>query len=486
MTTTADATSTPLPELTLKLISEIIIPPERQREKAEADETLVNSIARSGLLNPIIIKADGTLVAGERRLDAHRKLNRAFIPVRIFEELPPIEAFLIELTENLARKQLTWQEECRAVHRYHLMQLEQFSGWTQHGTASDLGLSPAWVSKLIVVAEEMAVEGDDGEVAGCTTHSGAYNLIINRAARAKAAAQSRGLIAIDSIDARLTSATATPEEKTAALLERLANPEPVTEPKSLIEEGREAKRLLEAAREEPDPTFRDERIINTDFIQWAADYNGPAFDVIHCDFPYGKDYKGSNTRKTGKASATPLYNDSADIYWELLRNFFLHQDRFATDRCHCIFWFDMMHYHETILAFEEAGWKLAQPYPLIWDKGHVGVASDPQRRPRHCYETALLFSRGDRRIVNLTNDIGAAPLEEGPKLHISQKPVAILKKWLSLVVDEHTAVLDPTCGSGSALIAALAVGAERVLGLELDTSNADVATALLKRKEAQQ
>lgn len=154
------------------------------------------------------------------------------------------------------------------------------------------------------------------------------------------------------------------------------------------------------------------------------------------------------------------------------------------DQCHMIFWFDMVHYSALIDAFtREGGWKLAQPYPLVWDKNYTGVASDPKRRPRHCYETAFLFSRGDRKLVNLDNDIGAAKLE-GEKLHTSQKPQAILTKWLKLVVDEHSAVLDPTCGSGSALIAALSVGAERVLGLEIDRSNADVATTLLKRKES--
>lgn len=129
--------------------------------------------------------------------------------------------------------------------------------------------------------------------------------------------------------------------------------------------------------------------------------------------------------------------------------------------------------------FEAAGWKLAQPFPLIWTKGYQGVASDPRRRPRHCYETALLFSRGDRRLVKLDKDHFEAQVDE--KLHLNQKPFSVLKHYLSLVVDEHTAVLDPTCGSGSALVAAMQLKSPRFLGLELDPANAEVARFLLKR-----
>ncbi len=107
------------------------------------------------------------------------------------------------------------------------------------------------------------------------------------------------------------------------------------------------------------------------------------------------------------------------------------------------------------------------------------MASDVKRRPRHVYETCLLFSRGDRKIVKLDKDVIDVPVDE--KLHLSQKPIAMLKHLLGMYVDEHTAVLDPTCGSGSAIAAARLLGAARVLGVELDSNNADVARLILQR-----
>lgn len=468
-----------IPATTVKLISEIKIPADRQREKAVADEALMTSITQHGLINAIVIKADGTLVAGERRLDAHRQLNKEFIEVKIFEEMSEQDAFLVELQENLARKQLTWQEECRAIHKLHQMKLANFAGWTQQGTASEIGMSSSWVGKLIIVAEEMAAEGPDGSISTAASHAGAYNLITTRMERATAAAQSRGLIAVDAIDQTIMSADASKEEKTAALMKKMKEPlAQASAPVSVIEQGRQAKQLLEQHKDKT-PVKADERIICTDFCRWAATYTGPKFDLLHLDFPYGKDYAGSNTRKTGKDTSTPAYSDSQNVLWELCEAFVIHQDRFATDTCHMIFWFDMMYYQQLVDFFSEAGWRLVQPYPYIWTKGYTGVAADPKRRPRHCYETALIFARGDRKLIKLENDHIAANLDE--KLHMSQKPIKVLTHLLSMFIDEHTAVLDPTCGSGSALNAALLLGAERVLGLEIDQSNADVAATIVNR-----
>lgn len=473
------------------LITEVIIPPDRQRSSAVADETLLSSIDKYGLINAIVVKTDGTLVSGERRLDAHKQLKKEFIEVKIFEELSNLDAFQIELQENIARKQLTWQEECRAVHKFHLLKVEAAQPpappWTHQGTATELGFSHSWVSKLIIIAEELETEGPAGDIANAATQNGAFNLITKRAERAKAAAQARGLLALDNIDERLGDPNASASAKTDALMAKLTKPiQEITAapgagsgPASIIEQGREAVRLLKNSAPNA-ATPSDDRIICTDFVSWAAKYSGPKFDVIHCDFPYGKNHSGSRTRQTGKATTLPTYQDTSDILWTLLSAFLTHQDNFINEKAHLIFWFDMGNYSSIISAFGDAGWKLTQPFPLIWTKAYRGTAADTSRRPRHCYETALLFSRGDRKLIKLDNDHIAAQIEE--KLHMSQKPEKALKHFLGMLINEYTAVLDPTCGSGSALSAALSLGAERVLGIEIDRSNADVATTIINRR----
>jgi DNA modification methylase len=200
--------------------------------------------------------------------------------------------------------------------------------------------------------------------------------------------------------------------------------------------------------------------------------------VLHIDFPYGKNYSGARTRKTSVPIA-PVYADDPDIYFGLVAGLHAVQDRLAFDAAHILFWFDMQYYQWTIDQFAAAGWALIQPHPFIWSKGYQGIAADVKRRPRHVYETCLLFQRGDRKIVKIEKDVLDCPIDE--KLHLNQKPMQMLEHLLSIFVDEHTAVLDPTCGSGSALAAARKLGCQRFLGVELDPNNADVARFLLQR-----
>lgn len=471
-----------LPPLTMLALDDIKVPPDRQRENAKADNQLINSIERLGLLNPIIVHADMTLVAGERRLDAYRQLKRASIPARIFEQLPPAAKFEAELQENLARKQLTWQEEVLAIGRYHDMRVDTFPGWTQMGTGEALGISrPVIVQRLAIYSNK-----DDADVMACPTVTGAFNLLTARAERAKMAALSRGLITVDTVQSILPvhlPEGASKEERTAALLANIKTHnfaaetvEDIDKNLQAIKDGKVAEAALAAqARLE----VASDIIINADFLEWAESYDGAKFDVLHLDFPYGKNYSGARTRRTGKTHIAPIYEDNPDIYFSLVAGFLEVQDRLAFQACHCLHWFDMLYYQWTVEQFQAAGWTLIQPHPFIWSKGYQGIAADTNRRPRHTYETALMFSRGDRKIVKLDKDVLDCPIDE--KLHLNQKPIHMLKHFLSMFVDKHTAVLDPTCGSGSALAAAKQLGAGRVLGIELDQSNAEVAKFFLQR-----
>jgi len=472
-----------LPPIVVIPLADIKVPPDRQRENAKADTQLVQSIERIGLLNPIIIHTDGTLVAGERRLDAFRQLKRTTVPCRVFEQLPPAARFEAELQENLARKQLSWQEEVKAIGRYHDMRLAAYKGWTQLGTADALGLSQSYISRILAVYAEK----DDADVFSCPTFNGAFNLIVGRAERNKVAAQSRGLLDAATIKASVLPvnlpADATKEERTRALLANLKTVDFAAKTvddidKSLqaLKEGKQAKALLDAQRK---LELVSDIIVNADFLEWAETYDGPKFDVLHIDFPYGKNYSGARTRRTGKTHIAPIYADHPDIYFALVEGFLALQERLAFPAAHCLIWFDMSYYQWTVDQFTGAGWTLIQPHPFIWSKGYQGIAADTKRRPRHVYETALMFSRGDRKIVKIDKDVLDCPIDE--KLHLNQKPIAMLKHFLGMFVDEHTAVLDPTCGSGSALAAAKQLGAGRVLGIELDSSNADVAKFLLQR-----
>lgn len=83
---------------------------ERRREDPGDIEGLAASIARYGLLHPIVLDEDGNLIAGGRRLEACKRLQWEEIPVTWLGELSEPERREIELEENLRRKDLTQYE----------------------------------------------------------------------------------------------------------------------------------------------------------------------------------------------------------------------------------------------------------------------------------------------------------------------------------------------------------------------------------------
>lgn len=76
---------------------------------------LAESIADHGLLHPLVVDDDGTLIAGERRLKALRSLGFAEVPVRRWGQLDARQRQVIELEENLQRKDLTDAERSRKL-----------------------------------------------------------------------------------------------------------------------------------------------------------------------------------------------------------------------------------------------------------------------------------------------------------------------------------------------------------------------------------
>jgi DNA modification methylase len=133
-----------------------------------------------------------------------------------------------------------------------------------------------------------------------------------------------------------------------------------------------------------------------------------------------------------------------------------------------MFWFSMQHYDQIRqMVATKVPNLLIQTHPLIWLKSdNKGIASDPRHGPRHIYETALLMTRNKRHVVKVVSDAYAAPTDNA--WHIHTKPEPMLRYFFEMLVDEHTRLLDPTCGSGSAVRAAESLKAHTVLGMDVD------------------
>lgn len=407
----------------------------RQRRELVGIDELAQSISDVGLINPIIVDENNTLIAGERRYTACLQLGWTHIPVQYADTISEDRLYLIELEENVKRVDLEWQDQCRAVKSYHAMLSQtKEEEWSIADSCKALGISPTEGRYRIRVAQ--ALEDGNKLVCEADKYSVARGIVERQAQRQEeeTAAESS-----DAMDAMLSGAPA-PKE-----------------PYTIVPED-----TAEEAPSPVEPSSPTAPMLCTDFNEWAASYSGPRFNFIHCDFPYG-----INAGKHDQGSAQSLggYDDSEDIYWMLLQTLHNHIDTLAADSAHMMFWFSMDYYQETLDALTEMGWKV-NPFPLVWDKEYQGILPDPKRGPRRCYETAFLCTRGDRYIVQSVANIKTGKLTK--ETHMSEKSKEVLAHFFRMFVDSSTTMLDPTMGSGHAVQMAQAAGAKSVLGLELN------------------
>jgi hypothetical protein len=237
-------------------------------------------------------------------------------------------------------------------------------------------------------------------------------------------------------------------------------------------------------RQEPEPDLGIAgALLNTDFLTWAAEYEGLPFNFIHCDYPYGINF---NTGEQGKGIASALkgdYDDSPEVYWNLLQALAVNRDRLIADSCHIMFWHSPVMYRDTLDWFTQfLPDAVVQDFLMIWHCSDLdGIVPDPNRYGRRTYETAMLLTFGDRKIVKPVALSKAAPRESHTRIHRSQKTLSVLAHFLEMFIDDATRFLDPTAGSGTSLLTAHQLGAKSILGLELDPETHRRAVEFLSR-----
>lgn len=107
---------------------------ERKRDLGDI-QPLVQSIKELGLLNPITILPDHTLVAGFHRLAACKQLGWSEIPANVVE-LDALSAELAEIDENLIRNELHWFDRDKQLKRRKEI-YEAIHPETRHGNTSE-------------------------------------------------------------------------------------------------------------------------------------------------------------------------------------------------------------------------------------------------------------------------------------------------------------------------------------------------------------
>ncbi|MBN1685000.1 MAG: ParB N-terminal domain-containing protein [Spirochaetales bacterium] len=93
----------------------------RVRKNLGDISTLMQSMQKHGLLNPITVTPKGELIAGHRRLESAKQLGWQYIDVLVVDDQSEIDRLEMEIEENVYRKALSSDELADAYRRLEKM-----------------------------------------------------------------------------------------------------------------------------------------------------------------------------------------------------------------------------------------------------------------------------------------------------------------------------------------------------------------------------
>ena len=85
---------------------------------------IADSIRRFGFVNPILIDAEGDIIAGHGRLAAAELLGLAEVPVLLITHLSPVEKRAYILADNRLAEKAGWDKEILAIELQALVDFD--------------------------------------------------------------------------------------------------------------------------------------------------------------------------------------------------------------------------------------------------------------------------------------------------------------------------------------------------------------------------
>ena len=223
--------------------------------------------------------------------------------------------------------------------------------------------------------------------------------------------------------------------------------------------------------------------IYNDNFQNFKRYNIPKAQLVIADIPYniGNNFYGSNpmwyvggdnkngeSKLAGKAAFNTDFSFNIAEYFHFCNRLLKKEPKHGGARgrssdAPCMIVFCSFQQQQMVIQYgEKHGFK--NYIPLTFIKNYSPQVLKANMRICGATEHAILLYRG--RLPKFNNDgrmvFDWMPWERDgdtyPKIHPSQKPVALLKKLIEIFTDHGDVVIDPCCGSGTTLRAAKELG----------------------------
>ena len=427
---------------------------------------LAESIKTLGLLQPIVIKLDGTLIAGGRRLTAMRSLGWTDIPVTYFEVADEVTLRILEVEENVRRKPMSWQERVCAIALVHskqsLTKALKSERWTLAATGELLGMSTSNISYALTLADHIN-RGDKG-VIGCDGMWDAIHLLAKRYAE-----ESTKLLA------KLTIPTVDPAAARKLLSETELDDGDIFSSPTAVGAGGvsglsdDGELPGVAAAESAIVIPLSNMVIHGDALQVMAGLAESCVDHIITDPPYAIDMANIDQAKDGASVADTAAHHTVEGNRDLLADFLPAAYRVLKANGFCILFADPSMWQALYDRATAVGFKV-QRWPLIWHKTHRCMNQMALYNFTKNYEIAIVCRKGNATLITPQESsiyMGATDEATRALKHPFAKP-AKLWQWLyQAVTIKGQTVLDPFSGVGSSTLAAVEYGLQP-LAVELN------------------
>ncbi len=405
----------------------------RMREDYGDIKDLAWNIAERGLIHPIAIldKSKATslsgisgldkdkpylLLAGGRRLSAVSQNGGTHIACRIYNHhLDADEIRLIELHENIKRKDLDWEEEVKLKSEVHELYTKKFGkklagpgseGHSIKDTAKLFGESEATISRDIKLAK--ALEEDPYLSEGSSKHE-AQKLL---------------------------------------------------KEKKLKEIEEELLRRKKQKSEKTDKDVIKQNLIESYVVGDFFENKLPSevFDIIEVDPPYGINLKKLK-KDPNKTSIRQYHEVPEEEYVDFLQKTVKECHRLMKPHSWLIFWFAIDPWYSVLEEIlDTAGFEFSR-IPAVWFKLIPGQSQQPDLYLANVYETFFYARKGNPSIVKKgSRNIFTGSMASQHKIHPTERPVKMIEEVLKVFAPPAAKVLVPFAGSGNTMLAASNLG----------------------------
>ena len=456
-------------ELNLPLTN-IVIPQDRLRTSDQAhrdyiEHELCPSIAEHGLGQPIVVSVESEpieglniygmrissiykLGMGYSRLSAFRILEHDFIPANSRASIPEADYLMLELEENVRRKDMSWQDKTKAivrVHQFHDTKAKsKVAKWSQRATGNLLNVSEATVNQALLVGKLLLA--NDKEICEAPNFDSAQKIMATRklnAARAELAKRTidHGTPSVVKPSTRASGPVTTLSEFDIQLPVSANRPKAQTKEKVSVPLS---KMLL------------NRECVTVDGKGWAFEGKGNKYDLIFTDHPYGIDMDNLDLVTQDQVAGEHDQDENLrQMPWFLKGAY-----RQLKEDGYLIFFMDTSH-HEKLKAWgKEAGFQV-MPYEFIWCKTSSCKNRAANVWPTKATESVMIMRKGKATMFstlqkNWFMDSGDA--ERKKYGHPFAKPFNLCKELLTPFILPGMRALDMYAGSGSMVCTMITLG----------------------------